>query len=178
MKLENTSPVPSGFAADLKPFLALKITEEQEPKAFEGDALVEAVLALVQRLRPVRVFLLGDEPLVRGREIGRLLPELERLGIEVQLVTGALLPIPQEYRMWDNLQVVVSVEGFRPGHNGRRLPASYYRVLRNISGHTVLVHCAIAPLSRLREFTRFWSRRDEVCGICFSLSGSESPVER
>ena len=155
----------SSVSSSLKPFLALQITGPVEEDDFVADAL-----AHVRRLRPVQVFLLGDEPLVRRREIGLLLPEFERLGIEVRLVTPALLPIPQEFRMWDNLQIVVRVDGFRPEHDGRRLPPSYYRVLKNIAGHTVTVHCTIGPPQRLLEFTRFWSSREEVCGICYSLS--------
>jgi hypothetical protein len=128
--------------------------------------LVDRVLALVERLRPVRISLIGGEPLVRRREIGRLLPELDRLGIEVQLATGALLPVPCEYRTWDNLAIVVTVDLFHPGTRSR--------ILENISGHNVIVHCNIArPLGnapgRLDEFAEFWSSRDEVCGIWFSL---------
>lgn len=109
---------PPRVEASLKPSLALRIGEADAPKALEGDELVEGVLALVQRLRPVHVLLLREEPLGRHREIGRLLPVLGRLGIEAQLMTGALLPIPQEFTIWDNLQIVA----FR-----RRVPAGELR---------------------------------------------------
>src|SRR5882724_12905490 len=46
---------------------------------FRGDALVEGVLKLVRQHRPLHVSLVGGEPLVRHRELTRILPELERM---------------------------------------------------------------------------------------------------
>ena len=39
-----------------------------------GDALVEGIVTLVQRHQPVQVSLVGGEPLVRHRELSRVLP--------------------------------------------------------------------------------------------------------
>jgi organic radical activating enzyme len=39
-----------------------------------GDALVERVLELIRQHRPVQVSFVGGEPLVRHRELSRILP--------------------------------------------------------------------------------------------------------
>jgi len=171
-----------------RPFLVLEITRsspvdqanglvfrsvrERPRKEFRGRELVDRVLALVERVMPVQIWLVGGEPLVRRAEIGRLLPQFDRLGIEVQLATGALLPIPYDYRTWDNLTIVVMVDALQPG--------TCARIVDNISGHGVVVHCDIdRPLAcaprRLREFVGFWSSRDEVLGMWFSLRGLTLP---
>src|SRR5262252_7548120 len=59
----------------------------------KGEALVTGVLALVRRFRPLHLSIVGGEPLVRYRELDVLLPKLERLGVEVQVVTSAVRPI-------------------------------------------------------------------------------------
>ena len=41
-----------------------------------GDDLVRGVLALVDRHKPLHVTLVGGEPMVRHRELSRILPEL------------------------------------------------------------------------------------------------------
>ena len=48
-----------------------------------GQDLVESVLGVVRRLRPVHLSIVGGEPLVRYRELCEILPKLEAL--EVQL---------------------------------------------------------------------------------------------
>src|ERR1700759_4114543 len=50
---------------------------------------------LVRRIRPVHVSIIGGEPRVRYREMWELLPSLDRMGIEVELVTSAVRPIPR-----------------------------------------------------------------------------------
>src|SRR5580698_10120327 len=52
-----------------------------------GDALVEGVLGLVRKHRPLHVSLVGGEPLVRHRELSRLLPELGAMGQFTLVVT-------------------------------------------------------------------------------------------
>src|ERR671922_308582 len=61
---------------------------------FRGQDLVNGMLALVRRYRPLHLSIVGGEPLVRYRELDALLPELEHLGVEVQVVTSAVRPIP------------------------------------------------------------------------------------
>jgi MoaA/NifB/PqqE/SkfB family radical SAM enzyme len=144
---------------------------------FRGAELVEQVLDLVRRLRPLHMSIVGGEPLVRLRELNELLPELNRLGIEVQLVTSAVRAIPAEWNLLDNLHLVVSIDGLQPEHDKRRFPATYKRILENISGHQLIVHCTVtrqmlrsAPVEDyLAEFARFWSGRGEVRKIWFSL---------
>ena len=196
MKPKDIFPAWSRILHGYRPFLALEITKicplhcpgcyayhpnhvkrslgRKEPDELQGQELVDRVLELVRQLRPLHVSLIGGEPLVRRSEIGRLLPEFARLGIEVQLVTSAVLPIPQGYRAWDNLHIVVSVDGLQPEHDKRRAPATYARILDNISGQTVIVHCTITKQlaggpSHLREFAEFRLSRSEVRKIWFSL---------
>jgi len=54
----------------------------RELSDFRGDALVDGILDLVAKHRPLHVSLVGGEPLVRHRELSRVLPELSRRGIE------------------------------------------------------------------------------------------------
>jgi MoaA/NifB/PqqE/SkfB family radical SAM enzyme len=144
---------------------------------FRGAELVEQVLELVARLRPLHISIVGGEPLVRLRELNELLPELDRLGIEVQLVTSAVREIPAAWNKLGNLHLAVSIDGLQPEHDKRRFPATYKRILENIAGHQVIVHCTVtrqmlssAPAQGyLAEFARFWSERGEVRKIWFSL---------
>jgi organic radical activating enzyme len=178
-----------------KPLLSIEITKEcplrcpgcyaYEPEHlgdtplrqladYRGAQLVDGVLSLVRRYRPLHVSIIGGEPLVRYRELSDLLPKLERMGIEVQLVTSAVRPIPAEWASLRCLHLVVSVDGLAPEHDLRRAPATYSRILQNISGHQVIVHCTITRQQVLRtgylaEFARFWSERPEARKIWFSL---------
>ena len=91
----------------------------------------------------------------------------------MQLVTSAVRPIPLAWKNLPNLHLVVSVDGLQPEHDRRRSPATYDRVLKHIAGHQVIIHCTITrQLLRpnyLRDFASFWSLRDEVRKIWFSL---------
>lgn len=141
---------------------------------FKGDALVQGVLSLVRRLRPVHISIVGGEPLVRFRELDILLPILSRMGIEVQLVTSAVRPIPAGWRELPNVNLSVSVDGLQPEHDKRRAPATYERILKHIGGHRIRVHCTITRQQLQRsgyvtEFASFWSSREEVVKIWFSL---------
>jgi len=141
---------------------------------FKGEALVAGVLGLVRRFRPLHLSIVGGEPLVRYRELDTLLPQLAKMGVEVQLVTSAVRPIPAAWKDLRNLNIVVSVDGLQPEHDRRRSPATYDRILHHIAGHRIVVHCTITSqqLRRpdyLKEFTTFWSERDEVRKIWFSL---------
>jgi MoaA/NifB/PqqE/SkfB family radical SAM enzyme len=141
---------------------------------YKGDALVEKVLELVKKYRPLHLSIVGGEPLVRFRELGRLLPQISEMGITTQLVTSAVREIPAEWAAIKNLYTVVSIDGLQPEHDARRKPATYERILRNIKGHRIVVHCTItAQLTKregyLEEFAAFWSARPEVRKIWFSL---------
>ncbi len=120
-----------------------QITTLRQLSDYRGEDLVNATLAVVRRLRPVHLSIIGGEPLVRYRELDRLLPRLDRMGVEVQLVTSAVRPIPREWSSLASLHLVVSVDGLAPEHDLRRAPATYDRILTHISGHRVAVHCTV-----------------------------------
>jgi sulfatase maturation enzyme AslB (radical SAM superfamily) len=139
-----------------------------------GNELVEGVMELVHRYRPLLVSIVGGEPLVRFRELDVLLPRLSELGIVVQLVTSAVRKIPAAWATIGRLLLVVSVDGLQPEHDERRQPATYERILRNIEGHRVTVHCTITRQMTGRpqyfeRFLSFWSARPEVKKIWFSF---------
>ena len=179
-----------------RPFLSLEITKEcplhcpgcyayspehlgplmtmRQMADYRGDELVNATIAVVRRLRPVHMSIVGGEPLVRYKELSELLPRLDRMGVEVQLVTSAVRPIPQEWKAIRCLHLVVSIDGLAPEHDQRRTPATYDRILKHIDGHRITVHCTVTRqmLARpeyLADFCRFWSERPEVNKIWFSL---------
>jgi MoaA/NifB/PqqE/SkfB family radical SAM enzyme len=146
----------------------------REVSDYRGDALVEGIMRLVERHRPVHVSLVGGEPLVRFRELGVLLPRLSSMGLHVQVVTSAVRQIPAEWAAIDRLSVVVSIDGLQPEHDARRAPATYDRILRHIVGQQVVVHCTVTrqQVQRsgyLREFAAFWSAQPHVRKIWFSI---------
>jgi MoaA/NifB/PqqE/SkfB family radical SAM enzyme len=141
---------------------------------FRGQALIDGVLALVRERRPIYVSIVGGEPLVRLRELDTLLPQLSRMGVTVQLVTSAVRTIPPEWKHIRGLWVVVSIDGLQPDHDRRRAPATYERILKNIEGQWITVHCTVTRKMARRagsfeQFVAFWSRRPEVRQVWFSL---------
>ena len=156
----------------------------RELSDFRGDALVEGVLGLVEKHRALHVSLVGGEPLIRHRELSRLLPELSARGRFVLVVTSAVIPIPMQWMSLPRLRVAVSVDGLPQHHNVRRHPATYECILKNIEGRRINVHWTITrPMVQsagyLEEFVAFWSARFEVGTIWVSLYspqlGEESP---
>ena len=140
----------------------------------KGDSLVEGVLGLVRRYRPIHLSIVGGEPLVRWRELDLLLPKLDAMGVEVQLVTSAVRTIPAHWADIASLHLAVSVDGLPAEHDVRRSPATYSRILQNIVGHHVIIHCTVTSqmLRRegyLAEFAKYWSARPEARKIWFSL---------
>ncbi|WP_446743037.1 radical SAM protein [Silvibacterium acidisoli] len=151
---------------------------------FRGDELVTKILALVDREKPLHVSLVGGDPLVRYRELERILPELDQRGIHVQLVTSAFRVIPKEWSRFQRLNVVVSIDGLQTEHDERRKPATYERILKNIAEAKITIHSTITGniASRegyLEEFLRFWSDKPQIRKIWFSLFtpqiGAEGP---
>lgn len=141
---------------------------------YKGDELVTRFLELVDRHRPLHVSIVGGEPLVRHRELGRILPELAEREIHTQLVTSAVRPIPREWAALPKLQVVVSIDGLQPEHDLRRTPATYDRILKHIEGHQVTVHCTITRQQVRRdgyieEFIRTWQENPHTRLIWVSL---------
>ena len=151
---------------------------------FRGDALVAGVLDLVRKHRPLHVSIVGGDPLVRFREMEVLLPQLHQMGIFVQLVTSAFRPIPKSWAMMSRVNVVVSIDGLQPEHDQRRKPATYERILENIAGHNVIVHCTVTGQMMKRpgyldEFLQHWCPRPEIKKVWISFftpqKGADSP---
>jgi sulfatase maturation enzyme AslB (radical SAM superfamily) len=145
---------------------------------YKGQQLIDGLLALVRRRRPLHLSIVGGEPLVRFRELDVLLPQLDKMGVEVQLVTSAVRTIPPEWAKIKALHLVVSIDGLQPDHDVRRAPATYEKILRNIEGHSIIVHCTITHQMASKdaegaryfeEFLSFWSARPEVRKIWFSI---------
>src|SRR5579864_1874218 len=63
-------------------------TTLRELSDFRGDALVEGVLELVRRPRPLHISLVGVEPLIRHRELGRIRPARDDIGVCTRVVTS------------------------------------------------------------------------------------------
>lgn len=141
---------------------------------FKGDDLVSRILALLDEHRPLHVSLVGGDPLVRYRELEKLIPLIESRGIHTQIVTSAFRVIPSEWRQYEKLNVVVSIDGLQPEHDERRKPATYDRILKNIVGGQITIHSTITSqiASRpgyLEEFLGFWSANPAIKKIWFSL---------
>ena len=139
-----------------------------------GPALVDGILELVDRLRPLHVSLVGGEPLVRYRELDIILPQLAARGLFVQVVTSAVRPIPAAWASLRRLQICVSIDGLQPEHDARRAPATYARILKHIEGHQITVHCTVTRQQTIREgyieeFVRTWSNNTNVRSIWLSL---------
>lgn len=140
----------------------------------KGDDLIEKVLYLVNKHKPLHLSIVGGEPLVRFRELDVLLPQLSERGIAVQIVTSAVREIPKAWAQIKGLYIVVSIDGLQPEHDARRKPATYERILRNIDGQSITVHCTVTSQTAQRdgyyeEFLNFWSARREVRQIWISL---------
>jgi organic radical activating enzyme len=149
-------------------------TTLRQLRDFRGDALVEGVLNLVRQHHPLHVSLVGGEPLIRLRELDRILPALSQMGVFTMVVTSAVVPIPKDWMDIPRLRVAVSVDGLPEHHDPRRKPATYDRILRNIADRRVNVHWVItkAMLERpgyLEEYVSFWNARDEVDHLWMSL---------
>ena len=141
---------------------------------FKSQELIDGVLALVDRHKPLHVSIVGGEPLVRFRELNTLLPILSERRIGVQLVTSAVRTIPAEWASIDELYLVVSIDGLEADHDIRRKPATYKRILENIKGHRITVHCTITRQMTLKpgyfeQFLEFWTPKPEVKKVWFSI---------
>jgi MoaA/NifB/PqqE/SkfB family radical SAM enzyme len=150
---------------------------------YKGDELVNGVLDVVARYKPLHLSIVGGEPLVRFRELDVLLPKLTGMGVHTQVVTSAVRPIPESWANMDKLQVCVSIDGLQPEHDVRRAPATYDRILKHIKGQHVTVHCTItrqqSRAGYITEFTNIWSANPDVKRIWFSFytpqKGENSP---
>jgi MoaA/NifB/PqqE/SkfB family radical SAM enzyme len=150
---------------------------------FRGDALVQGVLERVRRHRPMHVSLVGGEPMIRHRELDRILPALAEMGIFTMVVTSGVIAIPEHWMKLRRLRVAVSVDGLPEHHDERRKPATYERILKNIAGRRINVHWVItrpmmrARASYLEQYVAFWNARPEVDHIWVSLYSPQQNEE-
>ncbi len=150
----------------------------------KGQALVDGVLEVADRLKPLHLSLVGGDPLVRYRELEQMVPLLVDRGIHVQVVTSAFRALPAAWATMSHVNVVVSVDGLQPEHDERRKPATYERIQKSIAGHRVTIHCTVTGqmMKRpgyLKEFLEIWTSRPEVNKVWFSIFtpqvGAEGP---
>src|SRR6202008_4660463 len=118
------------------------------------------------------------------RELSSILPALSAMNIFTLVVTSGVISIPLEWMDLPRLRVTVSIDGLPEHHDIRRKPATYERILQNISGRKINVHWVITRpmLERpgyLEDYVSFWNARPEVDRIWVSLYtpqiGEQSP---
>lgn len=140
----------------------------------KGQELIDGVLQLVDRIRPLHLSIVGGDPLVRYRELESLIPQLLDRGIHVQVVTSAFRPLAPSWASLPHFNIVVSIDGLQPEHDVRRAPATYDRIIKNIDGQNVTIHCTVTGqmMKRpgyLKEFLEFWTPRAQIRKVWFSL---------
>src|ERR1700689_2868007 len=72
------------------------------------------------------------------------------------------------------ITVVVSIDGLGAEHDLRRAPATYQRILKNIAGQKITIHCTVTGqmmkrAGYLAKFLDFWTPRPEIARVWFSL---------
>jgi sulfatase maturation enzyme AslB (radical SAM superfamily) len=116
----------------------------------------------------------GGDPLVRYRELETMVPLLVKRGIHVQIVTSAFRTLVPAWSSMSAVNVVVSIDGLQAEHDVRRAPATYDRILKNIQGQRITIHCTVTGqmMKRpgyLREFLEFWHPQAEIRKVWFSI---------
>jgi MoaA/NifB/PqqE/SkfB family radical SAM enzyme len=149
-------------------------TTLRELRDRKGQELIDGVLEIVDKHRPLHLSIVGGDPLVRYREMEALIPLILDKGVHIQLVTSAFRPLPEAWASVPGLNVVVSIDGLQPEHDERRKPATYDRILNNIQGQNVTIHCTItSQMMRsdgyLERFLQFWTPRQEIKRVWFSI---------
>jgi MoaA/NifB/PqqE/SkfB family radical SAM enzyme len=141
---------------------------------YKGKELISRFMDLIDRYEPLHVSIVGGEPLLRFRELNEILPRLDARGIRTHLVTSAVRAIPVEWKDYSNVALIASIDGLAPEHDVRRKPATYGRILKNIEGRRITIHCTITRQMTersgyLRQFLDFWCPRPEIERIWCSL---------
>jgi MoaA/NifB/PqqE/SkfB family radical SAM enzyme len=139
-----------------------------------GDSLVERVLELIRLHRPVQVSFVGGEPLIRHRELSRILPVVSSWGVYSLVVTSAVMPFPREWNAIPRVRVAVSIDGLQPEHDVRRTPATYERILKNLETRDadiswVVTNQMLERSGYLDEYLQFWTGRRGIGRIWLSL---------
>jgi organic radical activating enzyme len=140
----------------------------------KGQELIDGILEIVDHLRPLHLSIVGGDPLVRYRELELIIPLLLDRGIHVQVVTSAFRPLAPSWATLARMNVVVSIDGLQPEHDVRRAPATYDRILKNIVGQKITIHCTVTSQMMkqpgyLKKFLEYWTPRAEIRKVWFSL---------
>jgi MoaA/NifB/PqqE/SkfB family radical SAM enzyme len=140
----------------------------------KGQDLIDGVFDVVDRFKPLHLAIVGGDPLVRYRELEFMIPQLLDRGMNVQVVTSAFRPLAPSWATFTHLDVVVSIDGLQPEHDVRRAPATYDRILKNIAGQKITVHCTVTGQMMkqpgyLKKFLEYWTPKAEVRRVWFSL---------
>jgi MoaA/NifB/PqqE/SkfB family radical SAM enzyme len=138
-----------------------------------GNQLVQGIISIVRRYKPMHVSLVGGEPMMRHRELSQVLPMLSKMGVWSMVVTSGVIPIPQDWSSLPRTTIAVSVDGLPQHHDIRRAPATYDRILKNIAASKVNIHLTVTqPMLEhedyLDAYFDFWSNRPEVYQIWMS----------
>jgi MoaA/NifB/PqqE/SkfB family radical SAM enzyme len=132
----------------------------------------------------VQVSFVGGEPLVRQRELSRILPIVSGWGVYSLVVTSAVAPFPVEWNRLPRVRVAVSIDGLQPEHDARRAPATYDRILKNLEGRQADISWVITnPMMQrpgyLDEYLDFWTSRPGIERVWLSIytpqKGEQSP---
>jgi len=139
-----------------------------------GETLVQGILRLVDEHDPMQLSLVGGEPMMRHRELSKLLPILSERGIYTMVVTSGVIPIPAEWTALPRVTIAISVDGLPEHHDERRKPATYERILRNIAGRRVYIHWTavrahVQSPDYAERYLEYWSQREEVHRIWMSV---------
>src|SRR5205814_3442028 len=92
----------------------------------------------------------------------------------VKIVTHDFRLILAQCAYSPKLSLVIHFVELQLEHDIRRRPETYERVLENIAGHRVIVHCTITSqmmrrAGYLEEFVQLWSSKEEVRKIWMSI---------
>jgi MoaA/NifB/PqqE/SkfB family radical SAM enzyme len=139
-----------------------------------GDALVNGVLDVIVERKPMQVSFVGGEPLIRHKELSRILPVLDAMGVYSLVVTSAVIPFAKEWNALKRVRVSVSIDGLPPEHDARRKPATYERILKNLDGRAADVSWVVTNqmLERegyLDEYLAFWTAQPSIERIWLSV---------
>lgn len=146
----------------------------REVSDFRGDELVNGILGIINRYKPLHVSLVGGEPMMRNRELAVILPRMSKMKVWTMVVTSGVIPFPAEWCQLPRTTIAISVDGLPEHHDIRRKPATYERLLKNIAGRKVNIHLTVTQQmmerdNYLDEYFAYWNARPEVYQICVSF---------
>ena len=153
-----------------------------------GQALVDGVLEVVYCIKPLHLSIVGANPMVRYRELELIIPQLLARGVHVQIVTS-VSPNHGSYVAETGAvaRLVVSIDGCATRTRCPARPrATDDRILRNIAGQRVTIHCTVTGQMMKRpgylgEFLEFWTPRPEIKKVWFKgfyASGRRSKCQK